>query len=183
MGNSFWKYLNKVRKMFLLYSIDNYIHFIKEFRQFELFSGKVCVLKIQIIFNHDNDLSERMIKKWKEMDNDFTRFFLNLNTLNQKEILRHFQIPIGKNTLGETGNTDSPGYDECALLPNSLEDINHLLFYFNNRALDQPIANIKLPHLPEEIEKKLANGSNWANYIVSLSYKEQAFVLFAILQN
>lgn len=177
--------LNKIRIMFLLYSVDNYIYFIQEYRKFEQLKIKCCTSKIKIIFSHDDNLAEILIKKWKEMGNDFTRFFLNLNTSNQKAILEYLKIPItGKKTLSETENFDSSYYDDCALLPDGLEDINQLLFYFNNRALNQTISNVELPCLPEEIKKNIGNGSNWADYIISLPYDKQIFVLLIIvLQN
>lgn len=184
MSGSFGKYLNNVRLMFLLYTIDDYIHFIKEYRQFEQLTVKYCAFKIEMIFNHDEVLTENLILKWKQMGNNFTRFFLHLNTLNQKEMLNFFQIPIaGKKTLSETESINSAYHIQCALLPDGLADINLLLFYFNSRALDKPIAGIILPHLPIDAEKKAGNGSNWADYIISLPYEKQVFVVLKILQN
>ena len=124
MADLYGKYVNNIRIMFLLYSVDNYIHFIKEYRELEKHPIKYGALKIQMIFNNDDDLAEKLLKKWKQMGNNFTRFFLNLNTSNQKEILNYFQIPLtGKKTLSETENADSSHYDNCTLLPDSLEDI------------------------------------------------------------
>lgn len=185
MSGLFGKYLSKVRIMFLLYSVDHYIRFIKEYRHFEQLSMKYCAFKIAMIFNYDDEIAESLIKKWKQMGNNFSRFFLNLNSINQKMFLDYFQIPIaGKKNSSDTENRiDNVNFDNCTLLPDGLEDINHLLFYFNNRSLNEIIADIQLPHTPENLEKIKGNGSNWADYIISLPYKEQVFVILLILQN
>ena len=116
MADLYGKYVNNIRIMFLLYSVDNYIHFIKEYRELEKHPIKYGALKIQMIFNNDDDLAEKLLKKWKQMGNNFTRFFLNLNTSNQKEILNYFQIPItGKKTLSETEIADSVHYCKIRL--------------------------------------------------------------------
>ena len=185
MAGLFGKYLNKLRIMFLLYSVDNYIHFIKEYREFEQLPMKYCAFKIAMIFNNDDEVAESLIKKWKQMGNNFSRFFLNINTINQKMVLNYFQIPIaGKKNINATESTiDSLTFDSCTLLPDGLEDINHLLFYFNNRSLNEIIADIQLPHTPDDLGKSIGNGSNWADYIISLPYNEQVFVILLILQN
>ena len=84
MSRLFGKFFNNVRLLSLLGSIDDYIHFIKEYRKFEQLPPNYCVFKIQMIFNHNDDLAEILIKKWKHMGGNFTRFFLNLSTPNQK---------------------------------------------------------------------------------------------------
>lgn len=184
MPGSFEKYFNKMSLKLLLNSVDNYIHFIKEYRNFEMHSVNFCVLKIQMIFNYNEDLSETLIKKWKQMGNNFTRFFLNLNTTNQKEMLNYMQIPITvKQTLGKTGYRNGLDQGNYFFSSDGLADINHFLFYFNNKTFNQPIAGVKLPHQPEELVKNLSNGSTWADYIISLPYEEQVFVLLIILQN
>lgn len=184
MAGSPGKYFNKMSLRLLLYSVDNYIYFIEEYRKFEKLSVNFCVLKIQMIFNYDEVLAENLTKKWKQMGNDFTRFFLNLNTFNQKQMLNDMQIPIAaKQPLYKTGYPDMVDKGYCAFSSDGLADINHLLFYFNNRTLDQPIAGVKLPHIPEGSIKNWGSGSTWADYIISLPYEEQVFVLLIILQN
>ena len=71
----------------VLFPADNYIHSMKDYRKFEKLFENYCVLKIQMVFNLEEELSENLIKKWQQMDNSFTLLFLYLNTSAQKEIL------------------------------------------------------------------------------------------------
>lgn len=171
--------------MFSLNLIDKYIRFIKEFRAFEKLSPRYSSLKIQMIFYEEVELAEKLIKKWQETGHDFTRFFLQLQGDDQKKILDYLKIPVSaKRTFIETDDSPDGVFGGKSLfLPDDLMLINLLLLHFNNWSPTKNISDLTLPHLPKEREKLFGNGGEWADYILSLSYKEQVDVLLKILQN
>lgn len=172
--------------MFSLNLIDKYIRFIKEFREFEKLPAGYTTLKIHMIFYQENNLANKLTKDWEEMEYDFTRFFLHLQDGNQKKILNYFGIPVSaKRTFIEKEySVDDDTFSGNSLyLPDDLMLINLLLSHFNSRNLTIYVSGEALRHLPKDRDKLVGNGANWADYILSLPYEEQADVVLKILLN
>lgn len=169
--------------MFSLNLIDKYIRFIKEFREFEKLPYEYSTLKIHMIFYQGDDKAKNLLKEWKEMGHDFTHFFLHLQGKDQKKILDYFHIPVNaKRTFIEMEYSEDDLLSGSSLfLPDDLMLINLLLSYFNSCSLTKNVSGATLPHLPTESIKLLGKGANWADYILSLSYKEQVDVVYKIL--